>query len=186
MKLDQLDSRDNIGLVLNAMGLTGVGAEIGVAFGENAEQILLKSNLSRLLLVDPWNYVPNQNPTGYADAIKDWQGCYDYCCNKLARFNHRTTYFRMSSEEASKQIIDGSLDFVYIDANHMSPFIDEDLRYWYPKVKSGGVFGGHDYHDFKNEVYTCDVKTAVDCYIDESTNIYVVPGQTPSWYIIKP
>ena len=182
MKLDELDSRDNIGLVLDSMGLTGVGAEIGVAFGENAEQIL-KSNLKLLLLIDPWNYVPQQSPVGYGDMIKDWQGCYDYCVNKLSTVRDRTVLMRTTSCYASKLIADGSLDFVYIDANHMSPFIDDDLRYWYPKVKQGGIFGGHDYHDYQNSVYTCNVKTAVDSFVNEY--IHIVPGEVPSWYTVK-
>jgi hypothetical protein len=190
LKLDELDSRDNIGLVLNSMGLIGTGVEVGVAFGENAEQILLKSKLSRLLLVDPWDYVPDQSPVGYGDMIKDWQGCYNYCRNKLAAFEPRAVYLKTTSLEASKLIADGSLDFVYIDANHMSPFIDEDLRYWYPKVKSGGIFSGHDYHDYENSIYTCNVKTAVDKFINEYVSsfrpIYIVPGEVPSWYVVKP
>lgn len=183
MKLEELDSRDNIGLVLDAMGLTGTGVEVGVAFGENAEQILLKSTLSRLLLVDPWNYVPDQSPVGYGDMIKDWQGCYKYCKDKLAKFDSRAVYLKTTSLEASKLIADGSLDFVYIDANHMSPFINQDLEYWYPKVKKGGIFGGHDYHNYKNEIYTCDVKTAVDDFVTEF--IHIVPGEVPSWYVVK-
>lgn len=184
MKIEELDSRDNIGLVLNAMGLTGVGAEIGVAFGENAEQILLKSQLKMLLLIDPWDYVPDQSAVGYGDMIKNWQGCYDYCMEKLATFRDRTCIIRSTSVDVSRIIADRSLDFVYIDANHMSPFIDQDLEYWYPKVKAGGIFSGHDYHDYQNEIYTCNVKTAVDKFL-HGQRLYIVPGEVPSWYVIK-
>ncbi len=187
MKFEDIKSRDDIGLVLNAMGLTGVGAEIGVAFGENAEQILLKSKLELLLLIDPWNYVPEQSPVGYGDMIKNWQGCYDFCQEKLFPMRDRAVVMRTTSLQASKLIADGSLDFVYIDANHMSPFIDQDLNYWYDKVKRGGVFGGHDYHDYQNSVYTCNVKTAVDKFFEAGLErIHVVPGEVPSWYVVKP
>jgi hypothetical protein len=187
MKIEELDSRDNIGLILNGMGLNGIGVEIGVAFGENAEQILMRSSLKKLILVDPWDYVPEQSPVGYGDMIKDWDGCYKYCLNKLAKFSDRIDIRRTTSLDASLQMEDRSLDFAYIDANHMSPFIDEDISLWYPKVKSGGIFGGHDYHDYKNEIYTCTVKTAVDKFIDLfSLNLHVVSGQVPSWYVVKP
>lgn len=185
-ELRKMHSRDQIGHVLNAMGLTGRGAEIGVAFGENAEQILLHSNLKELILVDPWNYVPNESPEGYGDMIKDWEGCYNYCRVKLESFFTRTCWWRTTSEIASSRVEDESLDFVYIDANHMSPFVDNDLEYWFPKVRPGGVFGGHDYHNYKNSVYTCNVKDAVDKFFsDTDKQIFVVPGQVPSWYVIK-
>lgn len=190
-----MKSRDEIGSVLTSMGLTKVGVEVGVAFGENAEQILLSSQLKLLILVDPWDYVPDQSPVGFGDAIKDWNGCYEYCLDKLKPFTGRTSVFRMSSLEASKLIRDGSLDFVYIDANHMSPYIDEDLKLWYPKVKSGGVFGGHDYHNYQNEIFTCNVKDAVDNYLAwlqfsgnsyPNPKLHIVPGEVPSWYMVKP
>lgn len=186
MKFSEIGSRDEIGKVLTAMRLSGVGAEIGVAFGENAEQILLSSSLKTLLLVDLWNYVPDQSAVGYGDMIKDWNGCYKYCLNKLEPMKDRTAVLKMTSEEASRIIADGSLDFVYIDANHMSPFVDLDLEMWYPKVKSGGVFGGHDYHDYQNEVFTCNVKTAVDNFFAGNHPLHIVPGEVPSWYVVKP
>lgn len=189
MRFEELDSRDNIGLVLNDMGLVGIGAEVGVAFGENAEQILLKSKLKTLLLIDPWNYVPEQSPVGYGDMIKDWNGCYEYCLKKLNPMKDRMSVLKMNSLEASQIIADRSLDFVYIDANHMSPYVDQDLEQWYSKVKPGGVFGGHDYHDYKNEVFTCNVKTAVDNFLSSfrsAHDLYIVPGEVPSWYVVKP
>lgn len=186
MRFDEMKGREDIGYVLDSLGLTGFGAEIGVAFGENAEQILLHSKLQQLCLVDPWNYVPNESPVGYGDMIKDWEGCYKYCMDKMSPFPTRHKVMRMTSAEAASRIDDGSLDFVYIDANHMSPFIDNDLVLWYDKVRKGGIFGGHDYHDYQNSVYTCNVKTAVDRFFHPTDRrIHVVPGEVPSWYVIR-
>jgi hypothetical protein len=185
MNIENLNTRDDIGLVLKSLGLNGIGVEVGVAFGENAEIILEKSELQLLMLVDSWNYVPNQNPKGYADAIKDWKGCFDYCAKKVSRFGKRAFMYQADSKTASGKIIDGSLDFCYIDANHMSPYIDEDLEYWHKKVKKGGIFGGHDYHLVKREDYQCDVKTAVDSFFkDKGVKIHVTKDLDPSWYII--
>lgn len=189
MRFSEMRSRYDIGYVLNEMGLTGVSAEIGVAFGENAELILDRSRIRMLLLVDPWDYVPGENPEGFGDAIKDWGGCYNYCVRKLSRFAGRTTIIRSSSCDAAEWIKDGSLDFVYIDANHMSPYVDADIEAWYPKVRSGGVFGGHDYHNVKQASYTCDVKSAVDSFLVrkgiDPESLIVVPDECPSWYLVK-
>jgi hypothetical protein len=40
-----------------------------------------------------------------------------------------------------------SLDFVFIDADHGYEGCLRDLRAWYPKVKPGGIFSGHDYEN---------------------------------------
>jgi len=185
MNLSELTTRDDIGLVLNEMGLTGHGVEVGVAFGENAEVILSKSNID-LWLVDAWDYVPNENPKGYADAIKDWKGCFEYCIKKLEKFGSRVIFQKISSFDASQGWEDNTLDFVYIDANHMSPYIDNDLNYWFKKVKKGGIFGGHDYHLVEREDYKCDVKTAVDKFFENTDyKLHITQDSDPSFYIIK-
>jgi predicted O-methyltransferase YrrM len=53
---------------------------------------------------------------------------------------------RMRSDEACNHFKDESLDFVFIDANHEYEQVKKDLQLWYPKVKKGGFFCGHDYH----------------------------------------
>lgn len=186
MDLSELTTRNDIGEVLDAAKAT-VGVEVGVAFAENAEVILSTSSLARLYLVDPWNYVPGESPVGYADAIKDWEGCYQYAKAKLAPFGGRAIMVRTDSVNAAQAFTDESQDFVYIDANHMSPMIDRDLEAWWPKVKNGGIFGGHDYHTVVEDEYRCDVKEAVDAFFkDKGYTIHVTTAdKDPSWYVIK-
>jgi len=45
---------------------------------------------------------------------------------------------------------DKPIDFLFIDACHENHGIQEDLRDWLPKVKSGGVVA---FHDYNNELY---------------------------------
>ena len=187
MDLNELTTRNDIGKVLDAMCLTGLGVEVGVAFGENAEAILSASKLTKLFLIDPWDYVPGENTMGFVDAIKDWKGCFDYCAAKVAPFGDRAMMVRKSSAEALDGVPDGVFDFVYIDANHMRPMIDKDLAGWWPKVKKGGIFGGHDYHTVVEDEYRCDVKEAVDAFFkDKGYTIHVTTAdKDPSWYVIK-
>ena len=185
MDLPELTTRYDIGKVLDHMGLINMGAEIGVAFGEHAEIILDTCSIKRLALIDPWAYVPCEDPTGYADAIKDWDGCFEYCKNKMARFGSRVAIGRTTSVEAAASCADRSLDFVYIDANHMRPMIDNDLRAWWPKVRPGGIIGGHDYHMIDTPEYKCEVKAAVDEFFSGQTIHTTTTDLDPSWYIIK-
>ena len=52
---------------------------------------------------------------------------------------------RMSSEDASKLYENNSLDFIYIDANHLYDYVIKDLVVWFPKLKVGRAIAGHDY-----------------------------------------
>jgi hypothetical protein len=186
MKLTELTTRYDIGQVLTEMGLLNQGVEVGVAFGENAEIILDTCAIKNLWLVDSWDYVPNENPKGYADAIKDWQGCLQYCKDKVKRFRERAVIYKETSVKASTTFQDNFLDFVYIDANHMRPYIDNDLNAWFDKVKVGGIFGGHDYHNVDRPDYKCEVKDAVDAFFEgKGYTLHITEDSDPSWYIIK-
>jgi hypothetical protein len=67
---------------------------------------------------------------------------------------------REMSMDAVKKIKDGSLDFVYIDANHGFDYVMEDLIEWSKKVRVGGIVSGDDYYDFRK----AGVIEAVDAY----------------------
>jgi hypothetical protein len=52
----------------------------------------------------------------------------------------------MASVEAAKEVFDAWADFVFIDAAHSYEAVKADIAVWQPKVRTGGWFGGHDYH----------------------------------------
>lgn len=70
---------------------------------------------------------------------------YDIFIDNIEPMKDLVNIKRMSSEEACPLYKDNSLDFVYIDAQHDTESVYEDLTRWYEKVKDGGILGGHDY-----------------------------------------
>ena len=49
------------------------------------------------------------------------------------------------SAESASRFEDGSMDFIFIDAAHDYDSVVKDLAAWWPKLKEGAIFAGHDY-----------------------------------------
>lgn len=75
----------------------------------------------------------------------DLKNLYDVFLQNMLPVKDFYTPMRMTSIEASKNFEDKSLDFVFIDASHEYEDVKDDIKHWLPKIKSGGVFAGHDY-----------------------------------------
>ena len=65
---------------------------------------------------------------------------------KLAQFDGKTVFLRMIGQEALEKVQDNELDFIFIDARHDYCATHDDIKAWWPKVKPGGIFAGHDYN----------------------------------------
>lgn len=180
MKIEDLKDRTEFGKFCKIRGFKH-GAEIGVAFGENAESIL-EQWPGFLHLIDPWE---SQSRTQWKDGgiIGNYHDCWVYCNGKLSRFKDRIAYHRKYSDLALGFFEDKSLDFVYIDGNHESPQVDKDVFNWFTKVKPGGILAGHDYDNATESRFT-DVKQAVDRLCKEyNLKLHLTPCS--SWWIQK-
>jgi hypothetical protein len=56
------------------------------------------------------------------------------------------------SVNALDLIPDHELDFIFVDSYINKDHALDELKNWYPKVKSGGIFSGHDYDCIKETV----------------------------------
>jgi predicted O-methyltransferase YrrM len=134
-------------------------AEIGVAHGKYSE-ILMDANPDlKLYGVDPYTVYD-----GYKDyALKRTMAALRADAHtRLDRFPNYE-FVEKFSVDAAKDFEDGSLDAVYIDANHADPYVTQDIEAWAPKVRKGGIVSGHDYVAWaSNERY--DVISAVHRY----------------------
>lgn len=132
------------------LGFT-LGLEVGVCHGEYSKVLFAAMPKLTLYGVDSYRRRPSDRKV--ADA-------------RLAKWiaEGRFVMLQMSSTRAMRQFADGVLDFVFIDACHTHPGVDEDIAGWAPKVRSGGIVSGHDYKRFANSG-CCDVIEAVDAYV---------------------
>lgn len=136
--------------------------------------------------MDAWRHFPQ----GYDDFnnVSDEEHQSRYL-SVLAKVKHepRATVVRALSEEAVHLFADGSLDWVYLDSNHSFEAACQDLEAWFPKVRNGGVFAGHDYLDGHiPSLGEFRVKSAVDAFATKhNAKLRVTTEAFPSWYFIK-
>lgn len=118
-----------------------IGVEIGVKIGKNAKDILINLPMRKLYLIDPYQLCLER---GFL-----WKNKYSNFLKKakknLSQFKEKIKFVSKKSEDAVDDI-PNNLDFVYIDGNHTYRYVKKDIELYYPKIKDGGVIGGHDIH----------------------------------------
>ncbi|GAF91208.1 unnamed protein product, partial [marine sediment metagenome] len=116
-----------------------VGVEIGVQNGVNALSVLQNLPIKMLYLVDPYEAYIDYDGCHYPDMDEIFLDARE----RLSGFNDKIKFVKEYSVKAS-EILSDNLDFVYIDGNHSYEFVKQDIMCWFPKVRVGGVLGGHD------------------------------------------
>jgi len=129
------------------------GAEIGVADGRYSEILCQKIPGVKLYCIDPWSTYEN-----WRNEIHQ-ESAYIKAKYRLEKYPD-ATLIRKTGTEASFEIEDESLDFVFIDGDHHFDYVMEDILVWNRKVKKGGVVSGHDYFHFGDS----GIIEAVNCY----------------------
>ena len=130
--------RVDVAKTISLMGLKK-GAEIGVAGGEHSEILWNNIKDCELTAVDHWDTIWSRKLKTM--AYKRLTTCNAHIINK-------------SSLDASLEVPNGSLDWVYIDASHDFDNVMLDLLLWIPKVRKGGLVAGHDYDRGHKELIT--------------------------------
>ena len=182
----KIGDRLQLGETLNALGLLGTGVEIGCAYGHYAQKVLETWKGERYLMVDLWApqpvdvYRENQSGLRFDECLRH--------CQDLAARDPRVKMMQMGSVDAAAQVEDGSLDFVYIDGNHDYGPVLADMDAWWPKVKPGGIFAGHDFYNAVEEPgkgHYCRVQDAVERWMREHALFFMTTPCT-SWWSRKP
>ena len=123
-----------------------IGAELGVSGGRFTSFLLSRLPDAKMIAVDLWDeqpprdeegaetYTAHNLPAKYEFLKKTWD----------EHFPERVRMMRMRTVEAAQHVNDGSLDFVFIDADHSYSGCKADIEAWAPKVRKGGLIAGHD------------------------------------------
>lgn len=164
------------------------GAEIGVFDGHYAELLCQNIPGVKLYGIDCWEVY-----RGYRDHKfqKSMDEAYLKAVIKMIPFN--TQLIKLYSDQAFKLFPDEYFDFVFIDGNHAYEYVKQDIAFWGPKVKRGGIISGHDY--YVTHTGNVGVINAVDEYVKEHNyQLFLtewdrenpVPDdRQPCWYFMR-
>lgn len=128
-----------------------IAAEVGVWQGKMSARLLELRPRLTLILVDLWR--AGRPGDSWFDSgsqmARQSQRVVDQAfagVEALARrYAPRVRIIRAYSTAAAAELADASLDLVFLDADHSQLAVMADIQAWRPKVKPGGVLGGHDY-----------------------------------------
>jgi hypothetical protein len=131
-QLQVVSTRDQITSFLDQ----AEGLELGVRRGVFSEELLKSGRLTHLTGIDAWQDAARKHYIKeYVQALK-----------RLRPFRENVTVVRAFFDEVPSAIPDASMDFIYIDGYaHTGGNRGKDFAVWWPKLKSGGIFSGHDY-----------------------------------------
>lgn len=163
-------------IMKNSQDYPLTGCEVGVWEGTNALSILKNLAMDMLFLVDPWKKHRIYSGKLFGQARMDINLMKTIA--RLISYDSKWHIIKHMSNVGSKHV-SSNLDFVYIDAQHTHRNCKEDIKTWYPKVKSGGVFGGHDY----NPGVTDGVCLAVDEFVEEYN--LDLHQEDIDWWVVK-
>ena len=119
------------------------GAELGVWKGRTFLHVLAACPNVTMVGVDLWEpQAGNEGPEDYLD----WPHHENEKMVRqgAARFGECAIIHKMMTSDAAELVEDNSLDFIFIDADHSTEAVHNDILTWSPKIKDDGWIIGHD------------------------------------------
>jgi predicted O-methyltransferase YrrM len=164
---------------LRQMGNNLVGCEIGVCHGFTTEYMVKSlSNICKIYAVD--HYPSFVDWDGTRVTAERQEETKQRCERRLAPYRDKISLHYEDSATFSTTIEDDSLDFVFIDGDHSYEAVLRDCRLYWPKVKNGGLFAGHD-------INLQSVRQALGQFFSESRiddrKLKIVENN--AWFIMK-
>ena len=175
------------------------GVLVGIGFGGQAEAILDQTSCSELLGVDAFEPPPGAaaaaaaaNPSAAAAAAvaaaspgainlppEQYENLFWYVIGRLSRYGARYAHVRGSSAQAA-QVLNVELDFCLLDGERTHAAVFQELATWFPKLRNGGVIGGHGY----GHASSSGVKAAVDGFFaSRALTVHAEPNHV--WWVEK-
>jgi hypothetical protein len=148
--------------------LRGVGAEIGVYRGMHAKDLLwLHSGIDELWLVDPYAEFAGGLP--YLPEAR-------VAAHRTFKNSGQIRWLEVGSPACANHLPD--LDFCYIDGSHEYEAVRRDIAALWPKIRPGGVLGGHDFF----EGFPGVIRAVTEFAVSNHLQLMV---KDPDWWIYR-
>jgi hypothetical protein len=122
------------------------GAELGVFEGSFSDIIIQSSKFKKLYLVDVFDgIVYSGDKNGENGKYVDMNNMF-FSLVETYKNKKEIAIIKSYSDQWLNTLIDDSLDFVYIDADHSYEGVSKDLALSFEKIKHEGIIAGHDYN----------------------------------------
>ena len=165
-----------------------IAVEAGSRFGGSAKILMDNaSHIKRLYCLDPDWADPN-SPWIHTDpAITDdwrrlwkldgYRTCFEYAAALLRDYTNVRLLPLASPYEV--RWWQEPIDFLFEDSQHANPQMNDNLNFWLPLVKHGGIIAGHDYTpnwpDVIKEADALAARLGVQLH-----------KQSSIWWVVKP
>jgi len=169
-----------------------VGVEVGCLHGRSSIAISLAISKGTLYCIDKWDgrvtYESNYSDEFISQNKLPGPGC----VNTLETFVKNTESRRNIIPICgfSPEVVHDwtrPIDFIFLDASHKNPNDRDNIDFWLPKIKPGGMFLGHDWYEgAHDEKGFPDVNLNVEYMEDLLKQKVTIIPKTSIWYFTLP
>lgn len=176
-------------IVKTYLPLKPITLEIGVAAGDFSEEIINFFDVQKHFMVDPWELEGDSIRSQWFTRDNPPLNSYKFV---LERFKKKPTeiikdfssnFFKSSNTHS------GLFDFIYVDGDHHSVPVYNDLIESYKILKTGGVLAGDDYNWVSKTTKLEEVRLGVKMF-EKQTGLQfnIVKGDNgglDQYYLVK-
>ena len=120
--------------------------ELGVWKGRTFLHLLCHCPHATVHGIDTWTPYPERAGLVGGETYAKWDmpGLEQHVRRCALPFKHRAQILKLDTVAAAARFADGSVDLVFVDADHTAAGVTRDLDAWTPKIRPGGFLTGHD------------------------------------------
>ena len=165
------------------LGDVNIAVEVGVWRGDYSRFINEHLVPQQFYGVDPYMQY-NDYPDG--EDFADQVSLDRLHAATLLRYNSwGATLLRSTSVDAASQFLDGTLDFVYLDGDHVYEGVKADIAAWWPKIRPGGILSGHDYCNVDPKKNFGVILAVNELVSEHKLTLGVTSELYPNWWVVK-
>jgi hypothetical protein len=159
--------KDIVQILPNGSTVVEVGVYEGKSLAYFMVEMLRENKSFNVYAIDSFTFSDEQTKENIEVVFR----------RNLSSVIDKVNVIRGDSGGSAEQFEDESIDFLYLDADHIYSRVHSDIKAWLPKIKVGGIISGHDYCEAHegvieavDEIFGFDMDRR---YLDELVWMYV-------------